>query len=383
MKLFKYIALIIIILTTLIRCTEVYEPDISSATSALVVEGLITDEEGPFTIKLTLAKPLPYDSLGGIRFVVMGAKVKIIDNQNNIYSLTEKTPGNYVTPDGFKTEIGKSYKLNIAAKDGNTYESKMEKLLPSQTYDSLRAIRTYENYINEKSELQNVVGADFKVDLFSDYSKTDTVPACRFHPVLTYQYWYTYRDRDINGNEIMSYHWNNFGWKTYIMNMTQNMTDEKAPSNSPLIKNHSVCFVPFDALSYAIILPPLTVIYYLKIDQYTLNHDSYRFYKSANSQLSASGKIFDPVNSQLYGNMRCINNPSKNVLGLFEVSSVKKKAVKMVLTIWNTKVNISDVAYIDIPANNDFQYMVWDLMTTPPTDPAYGVIPLPDWWNHN
>lgn len=378
-------SLLLIALTFLlsVACTEIYHPEIDAEVDALVVEGLITNEPGPYTVKLSMAKPLPYDSALSDRFAVTGAKVWITDNERRFILLAEKSPGNYLTPNSFTTIIGNDYVLHIRTRAGVNYDSNSEKLLPPQTYDSVRALYSYQNYVNKESELQEVAGADVRFDLFSNYHLADQAHACRFTPTLFFQYWYTYRDRDINGNEIMTYHWNNFGWKTYKLNTSENITPDKSTSANATITNHPVCFIPSEAESFRLTLPPLTIINYLKVDQYTLNYDSYRFYKGANSQLSASGKLFDPINAQLYSNVRCSSDNSNIALGLFEVSSVSRHAFVIKINNRHKTTEVNSVAYMNTPSNNEFQYKVWDAPGDGPSnDTDYINIPLPTWWYH-
>ena len=385
---FKNTCLIVILLTSFFACTEIYNPNISSDTSALVVEGLITDAPGPFTIKLAMARLLSFDSTGVSQLVVRAATVKIIDNENISYKLTESTPGSYVTPLNFKTKVGNSYRLQIQTKDGSRYQSNLEKLLPPQTFDSIRSIYATKEYLNIKNEFQNVDGTEIRVDLFKSLSETDSIPFCRFSSNVTIQYWYIYRERDINGNEIMTWHWANFGWKTYNLNSITNITERNSTSSKPLILNHSIGFVPFEASSYGLDIPLPKIIYYFRLNQYTLNGDSYLFYKQANNQLSASGKIFDPISSQLYGNMKCLSDQSKIVLGLFEVSSVRESAYLIEKQSVKDRISsIKKVLSMNVPAQpqrDDFQYKVWDGQEGKPVnDPSYTPISLPVWWYHN
>jgi len=374
----------------LVNCTEIYEPKINASIEALVVEGLITDGDGPFVIKLSMVKRLSVDTFGVKTLIVHGAKMTITDNEKNSYSFTESSGGNYVLPSNFKAKIGNTYKLQIKTKDGSIYESNFEKLEIPQSYDSIKAIYTSQDLLDKNNQIQNVTGSDIRVDLFNSISNGSEKPKCRFDSKVTVQYWYIYRDRDINGNEIMSYHWANFGWKTYNVNSNNNITTEDLKTAELQIENHSLGFVPFEASSYLLDIPNPVIIQYLRVDQYTLNSTSYRFYQSANKQLSSDGKIFDPISSQVYGNMRCINYPSKIVLGLFEVSSVRKHAFLIERPTSKT-VSIRSTRVMEIPimvANEflygDFQYMVWDGPDSQtPNSPAYTLIPLPLWWHHN
>ncbi|HUX57903.1 MAG TPA: DUF4249 family protein [Bacteroidales bacterium] len=60
----------------------------------------------------------------------------------------------------------------------------------------------------------------------------------------------------------------------------------------------------------------------LLINLYTLNNDSYSYYKSLDEQIQSEGKLFDPIAAQLNGNIKCITNPEKKAIGFFEASSV-------------------------------------------------------------
>lgn len=388
MTFLKQKSFVTLLALALIGCTEIYTPDINSGTQALVVEGMITDGNGPFTIKLSMAKPLPFDSINTSRFAVKGAVLKVTDNENHTFKLTEISTGDYRLPLTFKAKIGNWYKLFITTKDGYSYESNAETLIAPQSYDSIRSMYASENYINSKNELQNVVGADVRVDLFNKLSKNDSVPSCRFASDLTIQLQYTYRDRDLLGNEIMSYHWVVTSWKTLPLNTTENITEVKGATVNPFIKNHPIGFIPFEASSYGYVIPPPTIIYFLRTRQLTMNKDSHRFYKSTVGQLSASGKIFDPITSQVYGNMRCVSDASKIVVGLFEVSAIKNHAfvVKMdEASMKRKETSIEKVSFVEMPQGDEYQYRIWDYpkADAPKNDPTYTPIPLPIWWYHN
>lgn len=384
MNYIKNIGLILLISFAFIRCTEIYIPKINSDEKALIVEGLITDEAGPFTIKLSEAMASSFNS-SVASTAVSGAKLAITDKENHTFELTESTAGSYVTPSNFTTKVGDSYKLNITTLDGNEYESKVEKLSVPQTYDSIRAIHGTEDYVDGNNELQSVPGADILVNLFKFQSNSDSVPSCRFQSNIIIQYLYMVEGTDSLGNVDMNWHWVFFGWDTFNLNSIENITDEKKVTSNPQIQNHSIGFMPFGASRYGLVLPSLTTIsYYLRVSQYTMNNDSYRFYKGANNQLSASGKIFDPITSQLHGNMKCVSNPAKIVLGLFEVSSVKQNAFLVTGSYLSDIISVTKAVVVDVPKSSDKRYKQWGGMgPMPQNDPLFIPIPFPNWWYHN
>jgi hypothetical protein len=379
MRNLKHIGLLLILIISFIRCTEIYSPDINSEKKVLVVEGLITNESGPFSVKLTEAMsysntPILYSKQ------VLAAKIRVIDSKNRIYKLIDNGSGVYTLPATFKSEIGNSYKLSIETKDGYFYESSTEKLLPPMTIDSIRGIFATSNYIDISNNTKTVNGADLRVDLFKSVTSSEPAPYCRFKSDITLQYSFTY-----NLPDTTDWHYFCFGWEKYLLNSNENITELKSATANPTIFNHSMGFIPSGSISYGLNTPvDAKLMYYLRISQYTINKDVYDFYSEAKNQLAANGKIFDPVTSQLIGNMKCINNPSKIVLGLFEVSSVSNSAYLVDIVSVAQKVYLNKAQLNNIPNSGSYRYRVWDAdQSRQPKTDEYVEIPFPVWWSHN
>jgi hypothetical protein len=374
----KNSCLFVLLLGTFIGCTEIYSPTIDTKAGALVVEGLITDGGGPFNIKLSKTVLYSSDSVSAYK-TVLGAQLTVTDNENHSSLLTEAGNGNYTLPSTFKGKIGNSYRLHIETKDGNIYESGLQKLNPPQSYDSIRGIFTSNGYIGWNNQLKNVACGEILVDLFKSVPKGDSVPLCRFKTNVTIQYNY-----NIFVKDTTNWHWVYNNWQTFQLNSNENITEDVSTLNSAVIKNHSIGVVPIDMASYGLYpeYPVVYFFYFLRIEQYTINRDSYNFYKNANNQLAATGKIFDPVTAQLYGNLKCINNPSEIVLGLFEVSSVTKSAALVIQGPYSKSVMVETVPYVEIPAIGTTHYKVWtNESKLAPDDPAFNIT-IPAWWWH-
>lgn len=373
-----YLALLMMV--TFISCTEIYVPDIKSGTKALVVEGLITDGDGPFTVQLTQAMPYSSGTDSKANYE-KNAKLTISNNEGQTYGLTYRDSGNYLTPSTFKAKVGDSYILHIETSDGNSYESKAQTLLPPESYDSIYTKSGTKDYIDPYNNLKTRVGYEVRADLFKSVSSTNPTPSCRFESTIVVQYEYTYKlQKDPLTDTIPRWYYSAFGWNTYPLDDNNNITEERTKTANPLIKDHLVSFVPLGAYS----LPDgnTGLIYYYRFNQYTINEDTYNFYKEANSQLAASGSLFDPITAQLVGNMKCTSDPSKIVLGIFEVSSVTQAA--FVLSESSHNVSMRKVPYIDIPAGAEYKFKVaTDTDATAINNPEYKIIPHPSWWYHN
>ena len=112
------------------RCVEPYMPELETndAEDLLVVEGLITNETGPFSIHLTSTVPVyDYQNIQSNSRPFSGAEVQIADDQGNVYLLYENNAGWYETENKeLKGIPGNSYTLLITTPDGNEYQSSPE-----------------------------------------------------------------------------------------------------------------------------------------------------------------------------------------------------------------------------------------------------------------
>jgi len=368
-------------------CSEVYYPKVISDNELLVVDGLITNASGPFVIKLS--KAVKYGS-GSVSSPdpVSNAKLTIFDN-NGSYPLQETSQGEYTTPPSFVTKIGNSYKLQIKTEDGYIYESDPQQLPVPQSYDSIKSYYTTEKILDSDKSLLTLTGADVRIDLLN--SSSDKIK-CRFTTNLTVQYRYSIPPvtpyGSIDATDI-SYCTGYLchGWATNLsIENNVNITDEISTSANNSISNHKIGFIPFSIAGYQAdqdlkFVPSVAYLYfYLKINQYTLNDATYAFYKAAKGQLNASGKIFDPIASQLYSNIKCTNNPSKTVLGFFEASSVVNTA--FFIRQGDNSVLINKVPTVKIPPNTLVENKYWACESLPPKDFYIGNLPYPSWWGH-
>jgi hypothetical protein len=338
-------------------CSEIYYPKVMSKNDFLVVDGLITNTNGPFVIKLSKAVKYSADSVTDADPVTQ-ANLTITDNNNVSYAMTETSPGKYTTPSSLVSRVGNSYKLQIKTADGNTYESDYQKLTRPVSYDSIKYYNVTEGFLDSYKSLSTTTGADIRIDL-SDSSSVEKIKY-KFTTNLTLQCMYIAAQAPY------------YEWITDLpLENDINITDESSSSSDNSITNHKIGFIPFSVAAFPDEwhLPRMQSLadfsYYLKINQYTLNDASFVFYQAAKKQLSASGKIFDPIASQLYGNIKCTNNPSKLAFGFFEASSITTYAIFIFKR--DEKMVSEKVPYIDIPE---------------PTSTTNNTTRPPRWWGH-
>lgn len=71
------------------------------------------------------------------------------------------------------------------------------------------------------------------------------------------------------------------------------------------------------------------------IDVYNLNSFVYQFYKDVETQLNAPFQIYDPIPEQIIGNTICETDSAKTILGLFDVSTVNRKYLRIFVRYYN------------------------------------------------
>ena len=126
MNIIKKIILLIFFAILINSCTEVINVDLNNVTPRIVIEGVITDQAGPYTVKISKTG----NFFESNQFLpVSYASIIINDNNGNIDSLIEISPGKYQTS-SIKGEVGNTYTLTVNS-DGKIYKSVSTMLTPT------------------------------------------------------------------------------------------------------------------------------------------------------------------------------------------------------------------------------------------------------------
>jgi len=120
--------------TSCIDRINIEVPD--SFSSQLVVDGLITDEPGPYMVKLSLSSKV--EGFLQFRKPIVARRVTISDNAGNAEDLTLIEAGIYQTnPNGIRGVVGREYSLRVETLDGKVYESIPDRISQAEGVDSL------------------------------------------------------------------------------------------------------------------------------------------------------------------------------------------------------------------------------------------------------
>jgi hypothetical protein len=112
------IIIVLLIVITLSSCKKIINVDLNSAAPQLVVEGTVTDQPGPYTVKLSQSVNFSDDNVFP---ALSGAHIILNDNAGNSETLIETSPGNYTSSTLIGTP-GRAYTILITA-NGKNYSA--------------------------------------------------------------------------------------------------------------------------------------------------------------------------------------------------------------------------------------------------------------------
>lgn len=290
----------------MIQCVSKYDPKITENTPKLVVDGLITDQPGPYQIRLQYS--YPYTNQMSVS-TIGGATVEISDDKGITEKLIDRGQGLYETAaNGIRGEVGRKYTISIKTPEGKKYVSQPELLKPvaefGRVYTEFQATQSptlrgqFNVFLDVKdSETPN----DFYRWKWTHYEK------------LTYCY---YLFTTLNGGAIIRERSEccESCWKVEACNGCVILANDRL-TNGKTITGISLGKIPYDAVSN----------YFMVFEQHSLTAEAYQFWKAIDSQINNSGGIFDLPPATVNGNIFCTSHPEDQVLGYFGASSVVYK----------------------------------------------------------
>ncbi len=144
-----------------IACVDRITIDVGSDSGfPVVVDGFISDQPGPYTVKLT--RGFDIQSIYAQRLPISAKRLVISDDIGNRETLSPLSQGIYQTrADGIRGVVGRAYQLRIELLDGRMYESIPDTLLPAGNVE-----RVYYQYTYEHTDST----AHYGFDVFADGS---------------------------------------------------------------------------------------------------------------------------------------------------------------------------------------------------------------------
>lgn len=287
--------LLTIIPLLLTGCVTPYNIDYSIPEKEIVVDGLITDQPGPYEVKLSYTSAYT-NNVEGANYPVSGAAIVIEDDSGHAEMLTEINSGVYLTAEnGIRGKIGNSYTLKITLLDGSIIESYPEKLTSTPPIDSVY------------------------------YEFVPVAP----NQIQGHQVYIAVSDP---AGENNYYRWKWSGYYTFTV--SNGMVTHECIKNEFDLKEINVFsdrYINGNSFRQPIhLIPHFGNVYYLiQVFQQSLTEDAYKFWNKAYEQGTQMGSIFDRIPSKILGNCYYSDRRQEDVYGYFGASAILQKNLMM------------------------------------------------------
>ncbi|AXT19907.1 DUF4249 family protein [Flavobacteriaceae bacterium AU392] len=315
MKKIKFFSLLIIFTTLVINsCVEPIEIESITFEDALVVEATITNEFKHQEINLSRTFMLEEDG----PLPESNADVRVIDGSQNVFLFQETEPGKYVSTTQFNAVPNNEYQLMIVTNNGREYQSQTVTLTANTSeIEEVKAIQ-------DSNETEGLDGVSIQV---TSFDPTGNSRLYRYEYEETYQIiapnW-SARDAIIisetppevdvaprSQEERVCY--NTIKSNTIIQTETTDLSEDR-------VSNRLIRFIPSDDFI-------IRSRYSILVKQFVQSLESFTFYRVLN-ELSSSESLFSQIQPGfLAGNMISVTDPSENVVGFFDVSSVSEERI--------------------------------------------------------
>lgn len=330
----KVIRSLFVPLLFLVACIEPFDAKVPDGDRPLVVDGLITDQPGPYEVQVYRSAQLnnPYDQ----REWSSGATVTLFDDEGNSEQLVEATPGHYHTATT-QGVVGRSYYIQIMTEDGTTYESSQEKLVPVGDFSNLRY--TFKENISgvDDNQLNPENGFEIYLDATLVPEQNGLV-RWRWTGTFEYETHPELRTKVAPGPVIK------FipdpvpcsGW--YVPRGQVNMVQVGACtccicwanqySPGPLLSDSR--FVNADKINqyYLAFIPAnkryFYQKYYLDVEQMSISESVYEFWKKVAAQQKQGSDLFQTPAPATSGNIKRVSGTGTYAIGIFGASAIKK-----------------------------------------------------------
>lgn len=316
----KYLYLFLIL--PLAACIDPYSVEVERGEQLLTVDGFITSEPGPHSIKLTRSDT--YGSIfEGLVRPVSNATVIVRDDLGKVTFLTEdiEDRGVYYTPVDFSAIVGRSYTLQIQLIDGKVYTSlpEMVNSVPEIKNIDVRVIKiSVEGEILDRSGVQLIAEIDDPEDQNNFYFwRTDkSTYILKTRPDL---YTPDPNLRDPPSREPEPKECCIVCFKTELLG-SQGIYLENDDNFNGLNTKVPAGYIEDDGKRFVETLRT-------DLRQMSISQEAYRFLRLVKQQTEISGSVFDPPPANIRGNIISLDNPEEVVLGYFIAAGETTKRI--------------------------------------------------------
>jgi hypothetical protein len=346
----------------LVACVDrIIVPMHDSYNSSIVIDGVITDKPGPYTVKLSSASSIEDSRPMGIPF--SAKQVTISDNAGNSEVMTQVEPGTYQTnATGIRGVVGREYFVKVETLDGKIIESIPDKLNPVGAVDSVY----YEFESHQPASAPTEYGYRIFVDAhdsnegehfirwaFVGTYIVETKPQYKLCLVRACEPGALYCPLDcsgyayVEGGELKrGYGYNPATQKVEYMGLEctccrcwvtprelEPRVNDKEITSNGLYRKVEVGYVPVNYYTFY-------EKYRVQVQQMSLSKNAFNYWKAVSAQKKATGSLFQPISGKIPTNL-IESSKTLTVGGLFYASAIHKRQIY--LDRYTNKVDLSRI----------------------------------------
>lgn len=304
LKKYGYFLLALTLLVS--ACRDPFEPpEVAAGESLLVVEGFLKAGKGETLVRLSYSRPFSGEAP---LQPVSGAVVSVEDEEGRIYPLRQGSThisGEY-REDDLPLQIGRKYRLQIRTAEGKQYLSDFVEVKQTPAIDSI-------GWELKDGGLQVYLNTH---DLSGDtrYYRWDYEETWEFH--APYRSFYKYHPEDStvrsrSEDEMIYTCWSG-AFSTHInIGSTLRLIED-------VVYQQPIVFHPYGA-------EKMSVLYSILVKQYAMTKEAFDYWETMKKNTEEIGSIFDPLPSNLRGNIYNPDDPSEQVIGYISAGFVQEK----------------------------------------------------------
>jgi hypothetical protein len=291
------------LLLLLDSCVEPFSPpEINSDAQYLVVDGFLNI--GSDSSRVNLSHTQNATATEAV-LNETGAVITAEEETGAIFTFTEQGNGSYILPPQSFNSTGK-YRLHIKTKNGKEYLSDYVEVKNTPPIDSL-AYR-YDG------------GQDGVTMFVNTHDATNQTRFYRWKFEETWEYRSAlYSGLEVVDKNIISRRENiNTCWRT--IKSGNILLGSTIKLSQDIIKDVPLTTVPVSSNK-------LYIKYSILVKQYGLTQDAFEYWTSLAKTTEGTGSLFDPLPSQVTGNIKCTTDAQELVFGYFSASVEQKKRI--------------------------------------------------------
>ncbi|MBO9571213.1 MAG: DUF4249 domain-containing protein [Chitinophagaceae bacterium] len=358
--------ILITVVVLFVRCKERYDVSLPpSLKGYFVVEGLI-NTNGESRINLSRTTSLDTQSV----LFVNNAVVKIEGEDNSSYILNALDSGKYISPFLWLNENIR-YRVNIKTNDNREYVSEFVQPIKTPPVDTI-TWQYYNNgieiYVNSKDPANNTKYYRW------EYEETWQIRS-KYEQIMVTKV----TNRPNGGVDVALAFYDSAARRRNesVYNCWQSRTSSSIfiGSTDKLSENR----VYYPLVYYPRASVELAVLYSINIKQYGLTKEGYDFFYKMKKNTESLGTIFDPMPSEITGNVKCLTDTSEKIIGYIGASTITEKRAfidNMDLVDWGYYESCTDSAVgLDPDEIRRHLYPAYNFLpTTPMYDPRGNLI---------